>query len=74
MGIFGNRQVLSLLSRILTSLKDQNAGTVGVGEVNDTIMGGVQCLNSILLHPNSDSVELKKRKIRAKMSIVDIII
>ena len=63
MKILGNMQLLSSCSRVLISLTNQN---LGVGEANDTIMGGVQCLNSLLLHPNSDCVEFKKMEKRAK--------
>ena len=45
MGIFGNMQVLSLLSWILTSLMYQRIGTVGVEEANNTIMGCLKWIN-----------------------------
>ena len=41
-------------------------GTESVKKANDTIMEGVQCLNSFLLRPNSDCVEFKKGKNIAK--------
>ena len=37
-----------------------------VEEANDTIMGGVQCLNSLLLAPKSDCVEINRREKRVK--------
>ena len=42
-GDIWNMQVLSFLSRVLTSLITM--GTVGVEEAKDAIMGGMQCLN-----------------------------
>ena len=41
-------------------------GTVGVEEANDTIMGGVHCLNALLLAPKSNCVEINRRKKRVK--------
>ena len=33
-----------------------------VEKANDTIMGGVQCLNALLLAPKSDCVEINRRE------------
>ena len=40
--------------------------TAGVEEANDTIMGGVQCLNALFLAPKSDCVEINRREKRVK--------
>ena len=47
MGILGNMKVLSFHCHVLTLLKYQNRYVV-VDEANHTIMGGVQCLISLL--------------------------
>ena len=36
-------------------------------EANDTILGGVQCLNALLLAPKSDCVEINRREKGEKM-------
>ena len=41
-------------------------GTIGVKKTNNTIMGGVQCLNALLLAPKSDCVEMNRREKRVK--------
>ena len=37
-------------------------GPGAVEEANNTIMGGVQCLNALLLAPKSDGVEINRRE------------
>ena len=41
-------------------------GTVGVEESNDTITGGVQCLNLFFYHSNSDCIEFQRRVKKSK--------
>ena len=41
-------------------------GPGAVEEANDTIMGGVQCLNALLLAPKSDCVKINQREKRVK--------
>ena len=84
MVIFGNMQVLPFLSRFLTSLRYQNGyyGCRGSQRYHygrfvlfkrpfvSTIMGGLYCLNALLLAPKSDCVEINRRQKRAKKTRV----
>ena len=44
-------------------------GPGAVEKANDTIMGGVQCLNALFLATNSDCVQINRRENRAKNDI-----